>query len=455
MHLNATAEGLGWGRNPSASRTWKGDYAERPCLPGSGSTALLFYRGVLMKLMRATDPEDVFQIINDHFKPLDCEVISLVNSGGRSNARSIFAPENIPGFDRSTVDGYAVISSDTFGASEGMPSMLELAGEALMGMEAPPISSGRCCLVHTGGMLSEGADAVIMIEDTEQAGSIIQCFRQVAPGENVILCGEDLKKGELALKEGHLLRAPEIGLLASLGISEVSVYRKPRIGFFSSGDELVPYDTKMLKPGQIRDSNAPALFHLASQAGAEVEYGGILPDQFPIFLERSKKMLEKVDFLVFSGGSSVGSRDYTAKTMNQLGKPGLLVEGIAIQPGKPTLLADCNGKPVLGLPGHPVSALNIFYLFGWAIINRLSGKEIKKTTPTVSAKLSRNVPSRPGRIEYVRVKLKTRGSEIIAVPIFGRSGILRTMAEADGLMVIPADSEGMSEGTLVEIEIWN
>ncbi len=408
-----------------------------------------------MKLMRVTAPEDVFKLINDNFLPLEPEEVLLEKSGGRSLAETICATEDVPSFDRSTVDGYAVFARDTFGSGEGIPAMLECIGEVLMGETAPQIREGQCCLVHTGGMLPEGSDAVIMIEDTEATGSLIQSFRQVAPGENVIHRGEDIKKGTAVLSSNHRLRAPEIGMLASLGITSVNVYRRPKIGFFSSGDELVDYHSASLKPGQIRDSNAPALFYLASQLEADIVYGGILPDIFDIFLEKSKSMLEKVDFLVFSGGSSVGSRDFTAATMNELGKPGLLVEGIAIQPGKPTLIANCNVKPVLGLPGHPVSALNIFAIFGKAIIHRLAGHKDKLFSPTVRAVLSRNISSRSGRTEYVRVILEPDDKGVTAIPVFGRSGMLRTLAEADGLLVIPAESEGLIEGTPVEIILWD
>ncbi len=406
-----------------------------------------------MKLMNVTDPEKVLEIITDNFSALPAETISLENAGGRCLADDVKAPEDIPGFNRSTVDGYAVQARDTFGSSEEVPAMLECIGEVLMGQEAPPIKNGQCCLLHTGGMLPKGADAVIMIEDTDTSGTMVQCFRQVAPAENIIHRGEDLKKGEFALPRGHKLRAPEIGLLASLGITKASVHRQPCIGFFSSGDELADYNKAKLEPGQIRDSNAPALLYLAGQSGAAVKNGGILPDRFETFLEKSRAMLEETDMLVFSGGSSVGSRDYTALTMQKLGSPGMLVEGISIQPGKPTLLANCGGKPVLGLPGHPVSALNIFAIFGKAVIDRLTGWDNPGYYPAVKAILSRNIPSRSGRTDYIRVKLKKTTDGMEAVPVFGRSGMLRTLSEADGLLIIPSASEGLSSGEKVEVRI--
>lgn len=405
--------------------------------------------------MKVTEPHKVLDLIATRFAALPGEKIKLENAGGRCLSEVIYSPEDVPSFKRSTVDGYAVAARDTFGAGEGLPAMLECVGEVLMGQEAPSISKDQCALIHTGGMLPPEADAVMMIEETETTGTLVQCFRQVAPGENVIHRGEDLQEGSAVLGKGHFLRAPEIGLLASIGITKVKVHRQPRVGFFSSGDELVDYHNPRLEKARIRDSNAPALLHLAAQTGADTCYGGILPDRFAVFLKKSLDMLEKVDFLVFSGGSSVGSRDFTARTMNELGKPGLIVEGISVQPGKPTLLADCEGKPVLGLPGHPVSALNIFSTFGRAVIERLSGRVQKPYTPTVTAKLSRNVPSRSGRTDYIRIRLEKEDGSFKAVPLFGRSGMLRPLAEADGLLIVPSSREGLREGENVEITIWN
>lgn len=406
-----------------------------------------------MKLMRVTDPQIVLKLIEKHFQPLSAEMTTLERAGGRVLAEPVCAGEDLPGFDRSTVDGYAVIARESFGAQEGLPAVFEYAGEILMGRAAPAIKRGQCFLIHTGGMLPAGADAVIMLEDTETLENQVHAFRQVAPGENVIRKGEDLRRGEEALAPGTLLRAPEIGLLASLGIGEVKVYRKPVMGLLSSGDELVPYMTAALPPGKIRDSNTPSLAFLGRKYGAQVLENEILADSFPIFLGKSRDLLDKVDFLVFSGGSSVGARDFTARTMQELGDPGLLVEGISIKPGKPTLLANCSGKPVLGLPGHPVSAMVIFSVFGAAILERLSGREPLRHHPAVRAILTRNLPSRSGRTDYVRVKLEHSDGRVLAAPVFGRSGMLRTLTEAKGFIVIQAEKEGLVEGEEVEVFI--
>lgn len=408
-----------------------------------------------MKFMRVTEPKAVFKIIDNHFRPVGGEIVGLEEAGGRCLTERVYAPEDVPAFNRSTVDGYALSARDTFGAGEGAPAFLDYTTEVLMGQRAPAINPGQCCLVHTGGMLPAEADAVVMIEDTELNGNMLQCFRQVAPGENVIHCGEDLEKGSTVFETGHLLRSPELGVLASLGLGSIKVHRRPVVGFFSTGDELVDYNTNKLEPGRIRDSNAPALSYLAEQSGAVSRHGGILNDQFEVFVTRSREMLQEVDFLVFSGGSSVGTRDYTAMTMQKLGSPGLLVEGVSVQPGKPTLLADCGGKPVLGLPGHPVSAQNIFAIFGTAILDRLSGRVEKKFRPVVKAVLARNISSRSGRTDYIRVRLEYSSGAAKAVPLFGRSGMLRTLAEADGLMIVPGPKEGLAAGETVEVELWN
>ncbi|HHX86684.1 MAG TPA: molybdopterin molybdotransferase MoeA [Firmicutes bacterium] len=407
-----------------------------------------------MRLLQVTDPQEVLRIIEDNFKPLPLENVPLIQAGGRILGEDISSREDVPGFNRSTVDGYAVASRDTFGAQGGLPAILSCLGEIVMGQTAPSTGPGKCYLIHTGGMLPPGSDAVVMVEDTESMGTIINCYRQVAPGENVIHRGEDLAAGEQVLAAGCRLRAPELGLLASIGITEVAVHRRPVIGILSSGDELVPYQTDNLLPGQIRDCNAVALSYLGQQAGATVKSGGIMPDSFPRFLEQCRSFLEEIDFLVLSGGSSVGTRDYTARTLQELGPPGLLVEGVAVQPGKPTLLASCCRKPVLGLPGHPVSALIIFYLFGRAVIRRLCGQGKPLYSPSVIATLTRNVTSRIGRAEYIRVKLRLNNGLVEASPVFGRSGMLRTLSEAHGIIAIAPEKEGLLEGDMVEVTLW-
>ncbi len=407
-----------------------------------------------MKLMRVTAPENVLELIEKYFKPLDAETIPLERAGGRVLAKPVFAGADIPDFERSTVDGYALSARESFGAQEGLPAIFEYGGEIPMGRPAPALSRGQCYLIHTGGMLPSGADAVAMLEYTALLGKQVQLYRPVAPGENVIHRGEDLRRGEEALSAGKLLQAQELGLLASLGIADLCVTRRPLMGLLSSGDELVPHLTTALPPGKIRDSNTLSLTFLGQKYGAAVLSGDILADSFPLFLEKSRELLERCDFLVLSGGSSVGSSDFNTRTMQELGPPGLLVEGVSIKPGKPTLLASSGGKPILGLPGHPISALLIFSLFGAAIIRRLSGRQARLYRPSVEAVLSRNLPSQGGQTEYIRVKLEQTEDKLIATPVFGRSGILSTLTAADGFLIIPAGKEGLNEGETTAVFLW-
>lgn len=407
-----------------------------------------------VRLYTVSSPEEVLGIIKKNFSPLEEENLEVELGGERILGQDITALEDVPGFNRSTVDGYALRAADTFGAGDTLPAMLNLAGEVKMGEQAPSLARGSGVYVPTGGMIPSESDAVIMIEDTEIIGDLFNCYRQVAPGENVIKKGEDVSRGETILKRGKRLRAVELGVLASLGITQIKVAKKPRVAILSSGDEIVPYPTKQLEPGQIRDSNALALAEIIRHRGGEPFYGGILQDTYPVFRQAVNEMLQKVDFLVLSGGSSVGARDHTAAVLTELSDNGLLVEGMAVQPGKPTLLAKCQGKPVLGLPGHPVSALNIFTFFGAYIMDRLLGIEDETFIPTVQALLARNIPSRIGRTDYVRVRLQRIGDHTSAVPVFGRSGLLRTLSEAHGIVVVPPGSEGINAGKNVEVILW-
>jgi molybdopterin molybdotransferase len=308
-------------------------------------------------------------------------------------------------------------------------------------------------------MLPENSDAVVMVEYTEALEDLIQVLRPVSPGENVISRGEDFRKGDPVLERGRILRSQEIGALSALGIRSVTVYSRPRVRVLSTGNELVPYTTETLPKGKVRDCNAPMLMELCRKKGAIPRYGGILEDDSSVFREALQRALHNSDFVILSGGSSVGTRDFTADILEELSGGKLLVEGVSIQPGKPLLLAMCQGKPVLGLPGHPVSALSSFLLFGSRILDRLQGRNTPSYQPSVRAVLALNVPSKPGRTDVVRVKLswgkqKNGQPRWKAVPLFGRSGILHTLTEADGFILVPPEKEGLSEGEPVEVILY-
>lgn len=407
-----------------------------------------------MRLLQVTPLDEALSLIEETFQPLAAETVELSAAGGRFLAAPVRVLEDVPTFDRSTVDGYAVRAEETFGAGESLPALFELVEEVRMGGIAPGIAPGEAAYVPTGGMLPKGADAVVMIEDTMAAGPMLHVLRQVAPGENRIRRGEDLARGQILFERSRKLRAPELGLLAALGITRVEAVRRPVIGLFASGDELTPETAVELQPGQIRDANTPALAYMAAQMGAVVKRGGIIPDSYEAMAETLAAALPTADMIVLSGGSSVGSRDYTAQVLREMGN-GLLLEGLAIQPGKPTLLADAGGRPILGLPGHPVSALNVFALIGAAIIRRLSGAGGERFRPVVRASLGRNVPSRPGRTDFIRVALAEKDNGLVAEPIFGRSGLLHTLAAADGIVEIPPESDGLAAGETVEVFLWD
>lgn len=408
-----------------------------------------------MRLLQVTKVEDALGIIWDSFSPLAPEEVALTKAGGRYCAEEVMAVEDVPAFDRSTVDGYAVRAVETFGASGSFPAFLELAGKVRMGEKSGTLHVGQCFYVPTGGMLPVGADAVVMVEETEEGDGLVQIFKQVAPGENIIKRGEDLSRGQTVLRRGQELRGPELGLLGSLGISRLTVFRRPLVGVLSTGDELTPVETQSLKPGQIRDANGVALVYLCEQAGAEVLNGGIIPDCRGTFTQALKSLLAEVDLVVLSGGSSVGTHDYTPEVLKELSGGDLLLEGLAVQPGKPTILAKCGDKPVLGLPGHPVSALIIFSLLGRAIIRRLSGAAGEEWQPSVRAVLTKNVPCCPGRLDLVRVQLEKTDGGVTATPIFGRSGLLHTLALADGVIQVGTELDGLAAGTEVEVFLWD
>jgi len=387
--------------------------------------------------------------------PLGGEGVVLENASGRVLAEDVICSDAFPPFDRSAMDGYALRAKDTFGASEGSPALLEVCGEVKMG-EKPAIGVGPAGAVRisTGGMLPEGADAVVMVEYTQVIDErTIEVFRAVAPGENVIQQGEDIKEGERILEKGHRLRPQDLGALASLGRGMVRVYRRPRVGIISSGDEVVPIDS-VPQGGEIRDTNRYTLWALTLEAGGEPFHFGIAKDELRDLQGKLEEGLAKSDVVVISGGSSVGTRDLTIEAIGSLAQAEILLHGVALSPGKPTILAKVGEKVIWGLPGHPVSAMVIFITLVAPSLWRMGGRKDWDTPYpwTLRAKASRNIPSAQGREDYVRVKFALEGDELVAVPIFGKSGSISTMVKGDGLLRVEMDSEGVEEGE--EVEVW-
>jgi molybdopterin molybdotransferase len=333
-----------------------------------------------------------------------------------------------------------------------MPGFLIISGEVKMG-EVPTVevTQGKAVYVPTGGMLPKGSDSVIMIEHCEDVDSLLNTYKQVAPGENVIRAGEDIKEGETLLTCGTKLRPQELGALASLGVTHVNVFRKLKVGYLSSGDEIVPYQTETLQEGQIRDINYLTIAGLAREWNVDVVYGGIVRDDFAEFRERARVLYDEVDCLILSGGSSVGAKDYTTDVIQSLGEPGVFVHGISIKPGKPTILAVANGKPVIGLPGHPASAMIIFKLFGERVLRKLKGETNERKPERIFAKITKNIPSSMGRADYIRARLFEKEGEWWAEPIIGKSGLITTLVKSDGLVEISSEKEGVSQGEWVPV----
>uniref|UniRef100_A0A7V4JR39 Molybdopterin molybdenumtransferase n=1 Tax=Thermodesulfobacterium geofontis TaxID=1295609 RepID=A0A7V4JR39_9BACT len=385
---------------------------------------------------------------------LPSEIISIESAYNRITYEDIFAPENLPGFKRSTVDGFAVRSQDTFGAKETMPVYLTIKGHIPMGI-APNFSlnPGEAASIGTGGMLPEGADAVVMIEHVNVVSSdLIEILKPIGPGENVIFEDEDIKKGELVIPKGHKLKPQDIGGLAGLGISQIKVVKKPIIAIILTGDEIIPH-TEKATPGKIRDINSFTLAGLIDSAGGIPLKMGIVGDDYKEIKAIVNKAYELADIILITGGTSAGTKDMTAQIINELGKPGIIFHGVFIKPGKPIIAGVCNNKPVFGLPGHPVAVYICFELFLRPVINKMLGLTDKTYKPKIKAKLTKSVSSQAGRRDFIRVYLEEKEGELWATPLLSKSGLIMTLVKANGILCIPEDLLGFEKGEVVEVEI--
>ncbi len=401
-------------------------------------------------------PEEALKQLFDQIQPAPKkQEIPTSEALGMVAAEDIRSEQDLPSFRRSTVDGYAVRARDTHGASESLPAYLELAGEILMGSKANlSLTEKDCALIHTGGMLPDGADAVVMLEDTQVLSeNEIEIFRGVAQGENLIEIGEDVKEGEVVISSGTRLRPAEIGGLMALGIQSVVTFVPPRIGILSSGDEVIPPDQDPA-PGQVRDINSYTLSALITELGAEPVHYGIIPDNREALHKHLKKSLQECDHIIVTAGSSASARDLTADVMNELGDPGVFVHGVSIKPGKPTILGLAGGQVMIGLPGNPVSALVIAYVIVKPILLAYLGLENRTWDATIQAVLNQNVPSQAGREDWIPVKLTAlKDGTYTAEPIFGRSNLIFILADADGLVKIPSAATGVTAGTEVSVRL--
>ena len=398
-------------------------------------------------------PEQLYAKM-DRFKPLTSEKVRIEESLHRVLSEDVVSIMNLPEFPRSTVDGFALKAKNTFGTSEKNPAMLRMIGEIPMGQISDiEVGDGEAVKVATGGMVPKGADAVEMVEYTEWVDShTLHAFKPISPLENVIQIGEDVKSGEVVLHRGHLIRPQDIGLTAGIGKTDVHVFLRPRVAIISSGDEIVPIES-VPKPGEIRDINRYTIVSMVEEAGGIPVFLGIAKDRFDDLKEKIERGLKETDMVVVTGGSSVGTLDLTVEVLQTFPETEVLAHGVSIRPGKPTLLADVDGKPFLGLPGHPVSAVVIFHFFGKPILKILSGisREWVWHQMKVKAKAARNIPSVPGREDYVRVRLEEKDGTFWAHPVFGKSGAISHLVKANGLIKIGMNEEGLEEGEEAEV----
>ena len=395
-------------------------------------------------MLKVVTKEEAVQYVRSFAKIAPCrtEAVPLPQAAARVLAVDVHAAEDVPAFDRTTMDGYAVCAADTFGAGAAQPAQLEIAGEVAMG-EAPPFSlrRGQCARISTGGMLPAGADAVVMVEHTDEADGLCLSYKSVFPGENVTRRGDDIACGTTALPKGTRLLPQHVGVLAALGQYSVPVFRKPTVAVPSTGDEIVRGDPAA---GQVRDVNSDLLCALLAAHGCEAVFSGVVPDKRTAILEALRRCIGSADAVLISGGSSAGARDMTVSVLDELGE--VFFHGIAMKPGKPTIFGAANGKPVFGLPGHPLASYFVFRLIVSEYLDALHGtaqKRVLRTSP-----LSVNVPSNHGREEYLCVRINERGE---AVPLHTKSGIISVLSAADGFIRIPRDTEGLDKGTLVEV----
>jgi putative molybdopterin biosynthesis protein len=402
--------------------------------------------------------EEAKKVILERFspKPLGVEEISLLEASSRVLARDVTASRDIPPFDRSTVDGYAVRAQDTFGAEENRPITLTVHGAVRVG-ETPKIIVGKkaaAAEIVTGAPIPEGADAVIMVEQTERKANRIRVFSAVARHENIMKAGQDIGKGETVLKSGKLLSSREVGVLAALGIANVKVYVVPRVAVFSTGAEVTE-PGKSLPAGKIYDINAYSLSVAVLESGGKPVFLGVFPDDLVKLKKALKHALASADVVVTSGGVSVGPKDVMPKALANLGKPGTIISGIAIKPGKPTTIGLIRDKPLFSLPGHPTSALLVFHLFARPIIQAMAGRTAEEDLEVKALASARMFPAK-GRRTFVMVALKRdKLNRTVAEPILaGDSGAITTLARADGYVEIPENVQFVDADEEVAVRLF-
>ncbi len=403
-------------------------------------------------MLEVKTPEEVLRLIDKEFQPLGrSETVPLEEALARVLAEDIPAGEYVPDFDRSTVDGYALRAKDTFGCSDAVPAILNIVGEVKMGEGAElRVPRDSCAYVPTGGAIPEGCDCAVMIEYTEDYGDgTVGILKPGAPGMNLIFRGDDVFPGKTVLRAGRVLAPQDIGALAAIGKTGVPVHPRLRVGVISTGDELVRADQQP-GPGQVRDVNGPMLAALLRGFGAEPVDFGIVVDDEKLLREKTEAAAESCDAVILSGGSSAGVKDAACRIIGEMGK--LLLHGIAMKPGKPTILGRTGNKPLIGLPGHPVAAFFVAKLFVLPLLARLEGRTLRSYP--VRAELEESLNANHGRMQINACRLEETDGKLRAAPIRSKSGLITQLAGADGYLVIDRDCEGLPGGAEVEV-FWN
>ncbi|MHB1392361.1 MAG: molybdopterin molybdotransferase MoeA [Clostridia bacterium] len=408
-----------------------------------------------MKLLEVDTVQEVKQKMDTYFGDITVgyEEVEIIKALGRTAFEDVFSQLDIPDFNRSTVDGYAVMSRDTFGASESIPGFLNIIGKVEMGETTSlKIGAGQCVYVPTGGMIPVGADGMLMIEYVECIDEgLLAAHSPVAPGENIIFKGDDVSFGGKVLPKGRVIKSQDIGVLCAAGISHVKVSKRPRVAVVSTGDEIVdPFGQVRL--GQVRDINTYTLAAMVQEAGGEVTKTIVVKDDFDLIRNTVDEATKDNEIVVISGGSSVGAKDNTEKVIDSFGEPGVFVHGVAVKPGKPTILGRVRNTAVFGLPGHPVSAVIIFKIFVEELIERLQGKS--RQMLFISAVSGSNIHSSPGKETYQMVELEENEGGFMAKPIYAKSAAISQLSRAQGFIRIPVNKEGINKGETVKVELF-
>jgi molybdopterin molybdotransferase len=415
------------------------------------------FHGMAQRFFQVLAPQEALQRLLQ-VAPVQTERIQTASARGRVLAEDLYSAVDLPHFHRAAMDGYAVKAKDTFGASQSLPAYLKLAGVVEMGKEATQsLATGEAFRISTGGMMPPESDAVVMVEHCDEtAGGFVEIHRGVSPGQNVIQIGDDIKKGDFVFDKGRRLRAHDLGALTGIGLSSIPVYKRPRVALISTGDEIVDPDTHPL-PGQVRNINQYSLAGLIEESGAELKDWGVVRDQRSLLRDAIGDALAWGDLVLLSGGSSMGAKDIALETILSFPDSEFIFHGISVSPGKPTLFATAYGKPIMGLPGYPVSALVIFDLFAGPLIRRLGGEArlaLGKFQKSVRAVLKTNIASQIGREDYVRVMIETQGGSCVAIPLPNKSGAIFTLVKADGMVRIDLNQDGLEAGEEVEVILF-